>query len=122
MAQQNSSDTKGATPLNETNTATVPKNTYAVVIGISDYQDKDIPDLRFADRDAEAFANCLRSPVGGSLDGDHLKLLTNQNATAGRIASLMGALKISHLGPQNQKFSHGEFCARFKAEFGFSFE
>ncbi|MBK9108771.1 MAG: hypothetical protein IPM92_10500 [Saprospiraceae bacterium] len=27
---------------------------YAVVVGISDYQDKDIPDLRFADKDAEA--------------------------------------------------------------------
>jgi len=34
---------------------TAPKNTYAVVVGISDYQDKDIPDLRFADKDAEAF-------------------------------------------------------------------
>ena len=56
--------------------------TRAVVIGISDYQDDAIPDLRFADKDAEAFANYLRSPAGGSLDGDHLKLLTNQQATA----------------------------------------
>ncbi len=64
----------------------------AVVVGISDYQDKDIPDLRFADRDAEAFANFLRSPAGGSLDGDHLKVLTNQNATAGRIAEALDGL------------------------------
>jgi len=49
--------------------------TYAVVVGISDYLDKDIPDLRFADKDAEAFANFLRSMAGGALDGDHLKLL-----------------------------------------------
>jgi hypothetical protein len=34
-------------------------STYAVVVGISDYQDKDIPDLRFADRDAEATVNLL---------------------------------------------------------------
>ena len=35
--------------------------TRAVVVGISDYQDVGIPDLRFADRDAQAFANFLRS-------------------------------------------------------------
>ncbi|MBK9017577.1 MAG: caspase family protein [Saprospiraceae bacterium] len=52
--------------------------TRAVVVGISDYQDKDIPDLRFADKDAEAFANFLRSPAGGSLDGDHLKAAAQQ--------------------------------------------
>ncbi len=34
-------------------------STYAVVVGISDYQDEDIPDLRFADKDAEAFATFL---------------------------------------------------------------
>ncbi|MBK7305033.1 MAG: tetratricopeptide repeat protein [Saprospiraceae bacterium] len=89
LAQQNSSGSKGATPLNEANTATAPKNTYAVVVGISDYQDKDIPDLRFADKDAEAFANFLRSPAGGSLDGDHLKVLTNKDATMGQFAAAL---------------------------------
>ena len=34
---------------------TAPNATKAVVIGISNYQDPDIPDLRFDDRDAEAF-------------------------------------------------------------------
>ena len=38
-------------------------STYAVVVGISDYQDEDIPDLRFADKDALAFAGFLQSPV-----------------------------------------------------------
>ena len=59
---------------------------YAVVVGISDYQDPDIPDLRFADKDAEAFANYLRSPAGGTLDADHLKLLTNEKATMAQFA------------------------------------
>jgi tetratricopeptide (TPR) repeat protein/uncharacterized caspase-like protein len=58
---------------------------YAVVVGISDYQDPGIPDLRFADKDAEAFANYLRSTAGGpegsGLDNDHLKVLINQQAT-----------------------------------------
>ncbi len=66
--------------------------TYAVVIGISDYQDLQIPDLRFADKDAQAFANFLYSPAGGSLDGDHLQVLTNTQATAGRIAEALDAL------------------------------
>ncbi|MBK6995454.1 MAG: caspase family protein [Lewinellaceae bacterium] len=66
--------------------------TWAVVIGISDYQDPAIPDLRYAHRDAEAFANFLRSPVGGSLNADHLKVLTNNQATAGHIAEALDAL------------------------------
>jgi tetratricopeptide (TPR) repeat protein len=65
---------------------------HAVVIGISDYQDPAIPDLRFAHKDAEAFANYLRSPAGGSLDEDHLKVLTNDQATAGRIAEALDGL------------------------------
>ncbi|MBK9335332.1 MAG: caspase family protein [Lewinellaceae bacterium] len=60
-----------------------------MVVGISDYQDAAIPDLRFADRDAEAFANFLRSPAGGALDGDHLKVLTNDQATLGQIAAAL---------------------------------
>ncbi|MFN8331290.1 MAG: tetratricopeptide repeat protein [Saprospiraceae bacterium] len=78
---------KGATPVSIINGhQSMAKNTYAVVVGISDYQDKDIPDLRFADKDAEAFASFLRSPSGGSLDGDHLKLLLNKEATVAQFA------------------------------------
>ncbi|MCB9314465.1 MAG: tetratricopeptide repeat protein [Lewinellaceae bacterium] len=61
-------------------------STYAVVVGISDYQDPDIPDLRFADKDAQEFARYLASPAGGSLDQDHLKVLVNHEATAAQFA------------------------------------
>lgn len=80
---------KGVTPLSS---LIAHHATRAVVVGISNYQDEGIPDLRFADKDAEAFANFLRSPAGGSLDGDHLNLLTNEQATAGRIAEVLDAL------------------------------
>jgi len=61
---------KGASPIPTQNSTLKTQNsTWAVVVGISDYQDEDIPDLRFAHRDAEAFANFLRSPAGGALDG-----------------------------------------------------
>ncbi len=79
---------KGASPIN--NSTIQPSNyssTYAVVVGISDYQDEGIPDLRFADKDAEAFAAFLQSPAGGSLDEDHLKLLTNEKATLGQLVA-----------------------------------
>ncbi|MEQ1744942.1 MAG: tetratricopeptide repeat protein [Saprospiraceae bacterium] len=84
---------KGASPLSPAHPLTRSSAvTRAVVVGISDYQDPLIPDLRFADRDAEAFANFLRSPAGGALDSDHLKVLTNQNATAGRVAEALDGL------------------------------
>lgn len=38
--------------------------------------------------------------------------------TTGRIASLMGAIKIESQGPQNHTFSRGDFEARFKEAFG----
>jgi adenosine kinase len=41
-------------------------------------------------------------------------------ATSGRIASLMGALKIEHLGPQNQRFDYEEFCEQFRQQFGYA--
>ncbi len=76
------SQQKGIIPSNQAgNQKTSINNTYAVVVGISDYQDQGIPDLQFADKDAEAFANYLRSSAGGKLDNDHLKILINQQAT-----------------------------------------
>lgn len=43
-------------------------------------------------------------------------------ATAGRIASLMGALKIEHLGPQNQRFDYEEFAEQFRQQFGYALD
>jgi len=84
---------KSVTPLATQNSKPKTQNsTRAVVVGISDYQDPEIPDLHFADRDSEAFANWLRSPAGGALDNNHLKVLTNDNATAGRVAEALDAL------------------------------
>ncbi len=38
--------------------------------------------------------------------------------TTGRIASLMGAIKIAHAGTQNHRFTVDEFSDRFRAAFG----
>ncbi|MGB5024048.1 MAG: tetratricopeptide repeat protein [Saprospiraceae bacterium] len=83
------SQTKGASPIEIKKETAISKNIYAVVVGISDYQDPAIPDLRFADKDAEAFANYLRSNAGGKLDGDHLKVLINKEATMAQFANAL---------------------------------
>jgi len=75
---------KGITPILKTDV--VNGNTYAVVVGISDYQDDGIPDLNYADDDALAFAGFLQSAAGGSLDEDHLKVLINEEATVAQFA------------------------------------
>ena len=41
-------------------------------------------------------------------------------ATTGRIASLMGTLKIEHLGPQNQRFDYAQFAEQFRQQFGYA--
>lgn len=83
-------DLKGVKPLGYKGSGS--GNTWAVVVGISDYQDVKIPDLRFADKDAEAFAQFLRSPAGGGLNADHLKLLLNNQATLGNFTTELGWL------------------------------
>ncbi|MCB0534278.1 MAG: caspase family protein [Saprospiraceae bacterium] len=74
---------RGVTPATTPSRATarVAPTTRAVVIGISDYQDEGIPDLQFADRDAEAFAAWLRSPAGGNIPKEYILLHTNKAAT-----------------------------------------
>jgi adenosine kinase len=42
--------------------------------------------------------------------------------TTGRIASLMGAIKIAHVGTQHHRFTPAEFGERFHAAFGYRFE
>jgi tetratricopeptide (TPR) repeat protein len=66
--------------------------TRALIIGISDYEDEDIPDLRFAHQDALTFAGWLNSKGGGSIAEEYMKVLLNEKATAGKIIEEMGWL------------------------------
>lgn len=58
---------------------------WAVVVGVSEYQNSGIPSLKYADKDAEAFANFLRRPQGGGFDSDHMRVLLNKDATLANI-------------------------------------
>ena len=48
-----------------------------------------MPSLRYAHRDAERLAAFLKSEAGGSFPADHVKLLTNERATAREIRNAL---------------------------------
>ena len=100
LASSLSGQTKGIKPVKPSDKVAAGR-TMAVVVGISDYQNDDIPDLRFAHRDAELFAEYLQSKEGGAVDASNIILLTNSNATSGKfISALYGLLEDSQEGDQ----------------------
>ena len=69
--------------------------TYAVVIGIADYQalSYSTGDLRFADRDARQVVSFLQSREGGSVPTSHIHLLTNRQATQVNISQALSLFR-----------------------------
>jgi uncharacterized caspase-like protein len=81
------------------NAAGPPGPRRALVIGISNY--KNIPDLQFAAADAEAFAAFLRSPAGGSVPIDNIRLRVDSAATRTQILDDVTWLQeASHAGDE----------------------
>jgi len=78
-------------PLVSNDKLSLPKQKYsrsqnwAVVIGVSDYQDSRVPALRYASKDAESFYSWLVSTEGGRYTPQRVKLLVNDDATNGNI-------------------------------------
>lgn len=60
-------------------------NIYALIIGISEYQDENIKDLRYAHKDAEEFKKFLLSKNGGSVPNENITFLVNEKATISNI-------------------------------------
>ena len=67
-------------------------NTYAVIVGISNYSDPSI-NLQFSNRDAIFFANFLMSVSGGSVPKQNIKLLIDADAKAGEVDKAIVWLK-----------------------------
>ncbi len=63
---------------------------FALVVGISDY--KELPKLKFADRDAQAFCNYLKKV---STDTTNIKVITNQEANRVNVLSALMSIKKS---------------------------
>ncbi|MEX2116674.1 MAG: caspase family protein, partial [Bacteroidota bacterium] len=62
---------------------------WAVIVGVSEYGNKGIPSLKYADRDAEALASFLQTPEGGGFDTDHMRVLVNKDATLSNLRDAM---------------------------------
>lgn len=58
---------------------------WAVVVGVSEYADSQIPSLRYAAADARAFHDWLVSPDGGRYAQARVRLLLDREATAARM-------------------------------------
>lgn len=98
------------------------KKTWAVIAGISDYQNKEITDLQYAHRDAKAFYEFLRSPAGGNIPGDQIQLLLNEQATMAGFASSLDWL-IEKAGEGDEVFiyfaGHGDVENKTVGQHGF---
>lgn len=68
--------TKGAVPLEEELKNSSSGKTYAAIVGVSNYMDPGIPDLRYAHRDANIFADFLQDPRGADWVRTSLKSLS----------------------------------------------
>lgn len=74
----------------------------ALIVGVSEYRDDRIPSLRYADRDAEAFAEFLIKDSPWKVEAENLVLLTNQSATYGNFISEV--TKLSERCERNDRF------------------
>ena len=69
-------------------------NTYALLIGVSDYSPRfGLPPLRFAATDAVEFKTFLKTKRGGSVPDAHIRLLTNHDATLDNIRSALAEFR-----------------------------
>ena len=62
---------------------------WAVIVGIAKYKDEHYNTLKYADRDAESLYDLLQTAPGGGFPRDHIKKLTNTDATTGAITSAL---------------------------------
>ena len=76
VRKETASNAEIATPAGRTDIG----QRWAVVIGVSEYEDSRIPGLRYAARDAQSVYDWLVSPNGGRFAPSRVKLLLDRNA------------------------------------------
>jgi hypothetical protein len=80
LALNTFAQTKGVRVINNSTQKTVSGETYAIVVGISNYP--GITPLKFADKDAQMFIDFLKSPAGGNTKPENILPLINGDARA----------------------------------------
>ncbi|MCC6753415.1 MAG: caspase family protein [Saprospiraceae bacterium] len=111
---------RGASAVNQTDPP--QGRTFAVVVGISDYQSPEIVDLKFADQDAKVFANWLEESHGGVADREDVVLLLNGEATRANFnAALDWLVEKCRSGDRAILFFSGHGDAESKTKFNRGF-
>jgi tetratricopeptide (TPR) repeat protein len=92
---------KAATPAAGAGSAAIKSNSligdkWAVVIGISQFADSEVPRLKYSAKDARDFADFLTDPNHGRFAKDHVKVLTNDAATKTNIMDSIGDSFLPH--------------------------
>jgi formylglycine-generating enzyme required for sulfatase activity len=72
----------------------VGENRYALVIGINDYEDPEIPDLKTAENDARVMYELLIDPRTGGIDERNAYLLVGEKATTRNIRIHLNKLRL----------------------------
>lgn len=112
-----------------TNPSAGSVNTYAVIVGIANYENENI-NLNYANRDAQVFATYLQSKAGGSVPEENIRLLIDTNATTAAIYNSLNWLrerceleKMQNDGKTTQVYfyfsGHGDVETDTKANLGF---
>ena len=70
-------------------------NLYALVVGVSDYANPNIPSLNFCDEDAEAIASLFEGQGGGLFANVEIRLLLDQDASENGIQAGLDWLEVS---------------------------
>ena len=65
-------------------------NTYAIIVGISDY--KVVPDLQYAHKDAQAFEDFLLTDAGGKIPKTNIETFLNENATRNNVGDAISVI------------------------------
>jgi uncharacterized caspase-like protein/Tfp pilus assembly protein PilF len=79
---------RGITPKKDT--TVVKGNTYAIIVGISDY--KVVPHLQYAHKDAQAFEDFLLTDAGGKVPKTDIETFLNENATRNNVGDAISVV------------------------------
>jgi len=76
-------------------------NKYAVIVGIGNYQDTNIPKLRFAKKDAESLYALVIDPQIGGFPEENVRLLVDEDAKLQTIKSTIGSWLAKSVNPED---------------------
>ena len=87
--------------------------TWAVVVGVSQYDNASVRSLKYADRDARAFAEFLMDPAGGATPRERIFLLTSPEKDPTGQSTLVADRKPTY---ENIRYALGEFVSKASSD------